>query len=82
MTDLLSRLASTKITFGSEQEAERDIEIDAGLVIASLEGWKTFLICQEKEWWGGEGVVFSPLSNKWEGDGDLEGFMALASQRK
>lgn len=50
MTDLLSQVASRKITFGSEQEAERDIEI-AGLVMAGLEGLREFfLICQEKEW--------------------------------
>ena len=42
MTDLLSQVASRKITFGSEQKAERDIEI-AGLVMASLEGlWGFF----------------------------------------
>lgn len=34
MTDLLSHIPSRKITFGSEQEAERDTEI-AGLVMAS-----------------------------------------------
>ena len=41
MTDLLSQVASRKITFGSEQEAERDIEI-AGLVMAGLEGLREF----------------------------------------
>lgn len=62
MTDLLSQVASRKITFGSEQEAERDIEI-AGLVMAGLEGLREFfLICQEKEWWGGEQGSFSLLS--------------------
>lgn len=42
MTDLLSQVASRKITFGSEQEAERDVET-ARLVMASVEGLREFL---------------------------------------
>lgn len=41
MTDLLSETAPRKITFGSEQEAEREIEI-AGLVMASSEELREF----------------------------------------
>ena len=76
---------SRKITLVSEQEAERVVEM-AESVMASLEGPRRFL-CSPRGKNGGVGskeACFFSVSNmgvEWVGR-DLEGFMALASQRK
>lgn len=71
MTDLLSQILSRKITFGSEQEAERDVEI-AGLVMASSEELREFCWSAKRKNGGVGREEASPAPNMGGGE-RLEG---------